>query len=113
MSERNRPHNGRDRSGHFKVKQADVEELRNDPAGDDYLRDDVRLGGAIADTGIHAGEAGKHIEDLEEENRENVERLRSPYREPGGRAARAKRAKSGQQSGSKRPADRTGSAKRA
>ena len=76
MSERNRPHNGRDRSGHFKVKQADVEELRNDPAGDDYLRDDVRLGGAIADTGIHAGEAGKHIEDLEEENRENVERLR-------------------------------------
>ena len=33
MSERRKPHNGRDKSGHFKVKQVDVEELQTDPGG--------------------------------------------------------------------------------
>ena len=33
MSERHKPHNGRDLSGHFKVKQADVEDLETDPDG--------------------------------------------------------------------------------
>lgn len=73
MSERNKTHNGRDRSGHFKVKQADVEELRADPAGEDFLRDDVRLGGAVADTGAEGGERGKRIESLIEQNRDDVE----------------------------------------
>ena len=73
---RKKPHNGRDKSGHFRVKQADVEELQTDPDGQNYLRDDVKLGGAVADTGIHAGDRGKHITELEEENRANVERLR-------------------------------------
>jgi hypothetical protein len=73
MSERNKTHNGRDSAGNFKVKQADVEELRADPAGEDYVRDDVRLGGAIQDTGPSAGERGKRIENLIENNRDDVE----------------------------------------
>ena len=77
MSVRKKPHNGRDKSGHFRVKQADVEELQTDPDGQNYLRDDVKLGGAVADTGVHAGERGKRIDELENENRENVDRVRA------------------------------------
>ena len=73
MSERHKPHNGRDRSGHYKVKQTDVEELRTDPAGEQYLRDDVRLGGAVADTSAEAAERGKRIEKMIEQNRADVE----------------------------------------
>lgn len=69
MSDRKQPHNGRDTSGQFKVKQADVDEL-----SPEFIRDDVRLGGAIEDTGAHAGERGQHIGDLVEGNREDVER---------------------------------------
>jgi hypothetical protein len=75
MSDRKQPHNGRDTSGHFKVKQADVEDLTTDPRGEEFVRDDVRLGGAVEDTGPHAGERGGHIGDLVESNREDVERL--------------------------------------
>lgn len=67
MSERNKPHNGRDRSGHFKVRQADVEELQADPKGPDYMRDDVRLGGAVEDIGPQAGQHGHTIERLIDE----------------------------------------------
>lgn len=74
MSERNKPHNGRDTSGQFKVKQADVEELRTDPQGEEFIRDDVRLGGAIEDTGPGAGESGKRIGELVEDNRDDVQR---------------------------------------
>lgn len=74
MSERNKPHNGRDKSGHFKVKQADVEELRADPR-EDFLKDDVRLGGAVEDTGPGAGQRGERISELVENNRADVERL--------------------------------------
>ena len=74
MSERRKPHNGRDRSGHFKVRQDDVDELVTDPKGEDYLRDDVRLGGAVEDVGPGAGGHGERIGDLVETNRENVER---------------------------------------
>jgi hypothetical protein len=70
MSQRYKPHNGRDLSGHFKVKQADVDDLESDPAGVDFVRDDVRLGGAIADTGPHAGQRGARIGELIEEERE-------------------------------------------
>lgn len=75
MSERHRTHNGRSLDGHFKVRQADVEELETDPDGPDFIRDDVRLGGAVADTGAHAGERAAHIHELVEENRENVKKL--------------------------------------
>lgn len=75
MSERNKTHNGRDTSGNFKVKQADVDDLRTEPDGEDIIRDDVRLGGAIADTGATAGQHGERIGDLVESNREDVAKL--------------------------------------
>jgi hypothetical protein len=75
MSERNRTHNGRDVDGHYKVRQADVEDLEADPKGTDFIRDDVRLGGAVADTGAQAGQRAAHIHELVEENRENVNKL--------------------------------------
>ena len=78
MSERHKPHNGRDKSGHYKVRQVDVDDLQTDPEGADYVRDDVRLGGAVEDVGLTAGEHGKRIQDLVEENRENVDKLTEP-----------------------------------
>ena len=75
MSERNKPHNGRDVDGHYKVKQADVDDLETDPNGRAFIRDDVRLGGAVADIGAHAGQRAAHIHELVEENRDNVNKL--------------------------------------
>ena len=75
MSERHKPHNGRDLSGHFKVKQADVEDLATEPNGQEFIEDDVRLGGAIEDTGVEAAERGRRIHDLVEQNRDDVEKL--------------------------------------
>ncbi len=77
MSERNKPHNGRAVDGHLRVRKADVDALQNDPLGVDYLRDDIRLGGAVEDTGPDAGARGAHIAELVQENRDNVEKLRS------------------------------------
>ena len=64
MSERNKPHNGRDTSGQHKVRRVDVDDLLADPNGSDYLRDDVRLGGAVEDTGLGAADAAHRIERL-------------------------------------------------
>ena len=72
MSDRNKTHNGRDRSGHFKVKQADVDDLKTEPEGADFVRDDVRLGGAIEDTGPLAGQRGVRIGEIAEQNREET-----------------------------------------
>lgn len=83
MSERRKTHNGRDTSGNFKVKQADVDDLETDPNGADIIRDDVRLGGAVADTGATAGQLGEQVGELVEENRENVDRVTG--RRPGRR----------------------------
>ena len=74
MSDRNKPHNGRDRSGHFKVKREDVDDLTMDPKGPEYLKDDVRLGGAVEDTGALAGQRAARIGEIIENNREDVER---------------------------------------
>jgi hypothetical protein len=74
MSERNKTHNGRDVDGRFRVRQADVDDLLADPNGTDLVRDDVRLGGAIADTGPHAADKGREIGELIEDNREDVGR---------------------------------------
>ncbi len=74
MSDHKKRHNGRDVDGRFRVRQADVEELLEDPKGVDYLRDDVRLGGAVADTGVNAAEPAKHIKELIDENRSDVDR---------------------------------------
>ena len=75
MSERNKPHNGRDRSGHYKVKMVDAEDLTADPNGEDYLRDDVRLGGAVEDTSLEAVERTKKIEALIDRNQEDVDQI--------------------------------------
>jgi hypothetical protein len=76
MSERHKTHNGRDQSGHYKVRQVDLEDLQTEPQGEDFVRDDVRLGGAVEDTGIDAGERGKHIQELIKDNREAVDKLK-------------------------------------
>ena len=47
MSERQKPHNGRDTAGNFKVRQEDYNDKLADPKGADYVADDVRLGGAV------------------------------------------------------------------
>ena len=73
MSERRKTHNGRDVDGHFKVKQTDVEDTLADPAGADFIRDDVRLGGAVADTGPKAGATGEHVEQLIDANQYDVD----------------------------------------
>jgi hypothetical protein len=88
MSERNKPHNGRDLDGHFKVRQADVEDLEADPKGADFIRDDVRLGGAVADVGAQAGQRAAHIHELVEENRENVNKLTGKDVETDGKRSR-------------------------
>ena len=75
MSERRKPHNGRDKSGHFKVKRADYEELGTDPNGRTTVRADVRLCGAVEDIGPSAGQRGEYIAQLVEMNREDIARL--------------------------------------
>ena len=74
MSERNKPHNGRDVYGRLRVRKADVDDLVTEPQGADYLRDDIRLGGAVEDTGPAAGLRGARITELVQENREDVKR---------------------------------------
>lgn len=83
MSERRKTHNGRDVDGHFRVKQTDVEETLEDPAGQDFIRDDVRLGGAVADTGPQAGATGEQVERLIEENNFEVDHLVGRDRQAG------------------------------
>jgi hypothetical protein len=84
MSERNKTHNGRDRSGNFKVKREDVEERLTEPDGPDVIRDDVRLGGAVEDVGTAGAERGARIEQLVEDNRANVDRVTGRDREGAG-----------------------------
>ena len=75
MSERRKTHNGRDTDGHFKVKQTDVEDTLADPSGEEFIRDDIRLGGAVADTGPQAGASGERVERLIDENKFEVDHL--------------------------------------
>jgi hypothetical protein len=63
-----------------------VDDLLADPKGEDNLRDDVRLGGAVADTGANAAEPSRHITELISENREDVDRATG--RHGGGRRAK-------------------------
>ena len=74
MSERKKTHNGRDVDGRFRVRQADVDDLLSDPNGEDLVRDDVRLGGAVADTGPHAADRAREIGELIANNRDDVGR---------------------------------------
>ena len=86
MSERNKTHNGRDRSGNFKVKRDDVEDRLTEPDGTEIIRDDVRLGGAVEDVGLAGGQRGERIGELVDENRENVARATGKDREGAGGA---------------------------
>lgn len=81
MAERNKPHNGRDRDGNYRVRSGDVDDLLESPDGSDIVRDDVRLGGAIADTGPMAGMHAKEIGDRIAENREDVGRATGRLRD--------------------------------
>ena len=81
MSDRNKPHDGRDSSGNFKVKREDVEDQLTNPDGPEVLRDDVRLGGAVEDIGVEGAERGVRIGRLVENNREDVEKLAERARE--------------------------------
>jgi hypothetical protein len=74
MTDREKTHNGRDVDGRFRVRQADVDDLLDDPNGVDLVRDDVRLGGAVADVGPQAGLHAAEIGEMIEENREDVMR---------------------------------------
>ena len=83
MTERRKTHNGRDVDGRFRVRQADVDDLLEDPSGPDVVKDDVRLGGAVADTGPAAGTHARHIGDLIDENRQDVGRVTGSGRSRG------------------------------
>jgi len=81
MSERHKTHNGRDLDGNFRVRQADVEDVLENPDGAAIIRDDVRLGGAVADTGPHAGDHAKEITQMIDENRSDVRRAAGDERD--------------------------------
>lgn len=85
MSERRKTHNGRDTSGNFRVKQGDVEDLQTEPDGANVIRDDVRLGGAVEDTGPAAGTRGERIGELVDNNRDDVSRATGQRRSKRGR----------------------------
>jgi hypothetical protein len=75
MSERPKPHNGRDTDGNFRVKRVDLDDTQTDPDGEDIIRDDVRQGGAVADIGPDAGRRAAEIGERIRENREDVKRV--------------------------------------
>jgi len=81
MSERKKTHNGRDVSGNFRVRQEDFEDKLDDPQGVEHIRDDVRLGGAVADTSVEGGQQGHEIEKLVANNRADVDHLTGRDRE--------------------------------
>ena len=88
MPERNKPHFGRDTNGNRRVKQEDFDDKVEDPQGVDLIRDDIRLGGAVADTGPQAGRLGEHITELVEENRTDVAKATGKDREGASRRKR-------------------------
>lgn len=89
MTERRKTHNGRDVDGRFRVRQADVDDVLEDPSGVEVVRDDVKLGGAIADVGPTAGLHAQEIGELIEQNRQDVGRVTG--RTTNGRSKRRKR----------------------
>jgi len=68
-----------------RVRQADVDDLLEDPQGTDLVREDVRIGGAIADVGPNAGRKAAEIGELIEMNRDDVGRVTG--RQTGARGA--------------------------
>ena len=74
MSERHKPHQGRATNGDHRVKAEDFEDKLESVNGPEYVADDVRLGGAVIDTGAHGGERGDRIQRLVDDNRADVEK---------------------------------------
>jgi hypothetical protein len=75
MADHRKTHNGRDVDGRFRVRQADVDDMLEDPAGPEVIQDDVRLGGAVADVGPQAGLHAQHLGELIAENRDDVSKV--------------------------------------
>lgn len=92
MADHHKTHNGRDVDGRFRVRQADVDDTLEDPVGPEVIRDDVRLGGAVADVGPQAGLNAQHLGELIAENRDDVSKVTG--RDSTGRSGRS-RAKRG------------------
>jgi hypothetical protein len=82
MTDRHKTHNGRDLDGKFRVRQADVDDVLEDPEGTDIIRDDVRLGGAVADVGPHAGTHAREITEMIDTNRDDISRATGRGRNP-------------------------------
>ena len=76
MTDRHKPHNGRDVNGQHHTKLVDFEDKLDDVNGAEYVRDDVRTGGAVVDIGPQAGQRGEHVTELVEENRVVVEKMK-------------------------------------
>ena len=94
MTDRQKPHAGRDRSGHRKVRIVDVDDLLTEgPEAPEYLRDDIRLGGAVVDSGAGAGRSAAAIGDMIESNRRDVARATRSETAPSGRRARGSNGK--------------------
>jgi hypothetical protein len=84
MSDRQRPHNGRDRAGNFKVRQEDFNDKLADPNGAAFVADDVRLGGAVEDVGLEGGRRADELQREIDKNRACVDRYRHPDAGPTG-----------------------------
>ncbi len=91
MADHHKTHNGRDVDGRFRVKQEDVDDLLDNPEGVDIVRDDVRLGGAIADTGSQAGLHAQRVGELIDENRDDVGRVTGQVKGGGNKHRRRRR----------------------
>jgi hypothetical protein len=74
MTDRHKPHNGRDLSGTYGAPAEDVDDILTDTAGSDILRHDVKHGGAVVDTGAEAGFKAREISNMIEDNRDDVRR---------------------------------------
>jgi hypothetical protein len=75
MTDRHKPHNGRDLSGKYGAPAEDVDDILTEKTGQDLIRHDVKLGGAVADIGADAGYKAKEISNLIDENRDDVRRV--------------------------------------
>src|SRR5688500_8716575 len=91
MTDRRETNNGRERRGRINGKRAEDDDLRTDPKGEDFIRDDVRLGGAVEDIGATAGQHGERIGELAEANREDVARATGNARNTRNSARKRKR----------------------
>ena len=76
MSDHQKPHNGRRPNGQFKVRQEDVDDKLADPQGAAFVADDVRLGGAVEDTGPQAGLRGEELQRMIDNNRDCVDKFK-------------------------------------